>query len=63
MNKNRYGKIRHNAITLLWLLTASISLLKLMHVEIPMAVVYAYAVVGAALIAIMLFAGRKSRRK
>ena len=63
MKNNRYGKIRHNAITLLWLLTASISLLKLMHVEIPMPVVYAYGAVGAALIAVMLFAGRKSRKK
>ena len=63
MKNNRYGKMRHNAITLLWLLTAVFSLLNLMDVEIPMTVMYAYGVVGVALIVIMIFAGRKSERK
>ena len=63
MKNNRYSKIRHNAITLLWLMTAVFSLLKLLKVEIPMTVIYIYGVVGAALIFVMLTAGRKSRRK
>ena len=63
MKNNRYGKIKNNARTMLWLLVFLFSLLKLLGVEIPMALVYAYGVVGVALIVIMLFAGRKSRRK